>query len=199
MANTRTQSSTDKSSSPSAASTATKRQPMDAITLLMADHAAVKKMHKEYDKMVEEEADGDAREALAMRICQALTIHSTVEEEIFYPAVREALDDTKIMDHADVEHASAKDLIEQIESMGPDDEHYDAKVCVLCEYVEHHVKEEENEMFPKVHKAKLDLLALGEEITTRKAELSEEVGSTDDADDEDDVDARASHHKGDRH
>ena len=86
-------------------------------------------------------------------ICVTLTVHATIEEELFYPAAREAEVETDLLDEAEVEHASAKDLIAQIEGMGPDDELYDAKVTVLGEYIDHHVKEEEGEMFPKCRKA----------------------------------------------
>jgi len=104
-----------------------------------------------------------------------LTIHATCEEEIFYPAVREAIDDMDLMDEADVEHASAKDLIAQLEAAGPQDDHYDAKVTVLGEMIDHHVKEEEGEMFPKASKA-IDTEAVGAELAARKAELSAEAG-----------------------
>jgi hemerythrin superfamily protein len=93
-----------------------------------------------------------------------LTVHAEAEEEIFYPAAREAIEEQDLLDEAEVEHASAKDLIAQIEAMDSSDPLYDAKVTVLGEYIDHHVEEEEKEMFPKVKKAKLDLEALGEEI-----------------------------------
>ena len=109
-------------------------------------------------------------------ICSELTVHTTIEEEIFYPAVREAIDDEDLMDEADVEHASAKELIAQLEAANPGDDQYDAKVTVLGEMIDHHVKEEEGEMFPKARKADIDSAALGEEMAARKAELKEELG-----------------------
>ncbi len=98
---------------------------------------------------------------LAEQICQMLTVHATAEEEIFYPAVRAADVDEDLLDEAEVEHASAKDLIAQIQSMSPEDDLYDAKVTVLGEYINHHVEEEEGEMFPKARRAKVDLVGLG--------------------------------------
>ena len=91
-------------------------------------------------------------------------------KEIFYPALREAMDEEDLMDEADVEHASAKELIAQLEQMRPGDDHYDAKVTVLAEYIDHHVKEEEGEMFTQARKADLDSAALGEELLARKIE-----------------------------
>lgn len=148
---------------------------MDAIALLEADHKEVKAMFKAYQKLVDAEAPAEDRRELADTICSSLTVHATIEEEIFYPAAREALEEQDLLDEAEVEHASAKELIAQIESMDPDDELYDAKVKVLGEYIDHHVKEEEGEMFPKARKAKLDLAALGEEMQSRKDELSAEM------------------------
>jgi hemerythrin superfamily protein len=151
---------------------ASKSTAPDAIDLLTADHREVKALFKEYDKLVKAEADSGEKQAIALQICVMLTAHATAEEELFYPAAREVLgEDEDLVDEADVEHASAKDLIAQIESGTPDDHHYDAKVKVLGEYIDHHVKEEEGEMFPKVRKSDLDLDALGEEIAARKAEL----------------------------
>jgi hemerythrin superfamily protein len=158
--------------SSSSKSTEPTSRPQDAIKLLTADHKEVKAMFKAYQQLVDAEADSDEKQALALQICQALTAHATAEEEIFYPAARSALgDDQDLVDEADVEHASAKDLIAQIEGASPDDDHYDAKVKVLGEYIDHHVKEEEGEMFPKIAKSKLDLKALGAEISARKSEL----------------------------
>jgi len=169
-------------SPPKKSASAGKADAADAFELLKADHREVEKMHKQYEKLVKDEADADQRGELAARICMALTVHATVEEEVFYPPVRAAIDDDDIMDHADVEHDSAKDLIAQIEAMDPDDSHYDAKVTVLCEYVAHHVKEEEEEMFPKARKAKdLDFDALGAEMTARKAELEAEYAEMEEA------------------
>ena len=146
----------------------------DAVKLLTSDHAEVKALFEEYKKLVEDEGDSDERQMLAEQICTMLTVHATVEEEIFYPAAREALDEQDLLDEAEVEHASAKDLIAQIQGMGPDDDLYDAKVTVLGEYIDHHVQEEEGEMFPKCKKSEMDLVALGEELAQRKAELMEE-------------------------
>lgn len=150
--------------------------PLDAFALLKADHVEVLKLYKQYQKLADEQADPDERGALAAKICRALTVHASIEEEIFYPAAREVLDDASVMDHADVEHASAKELIAQIESMSPDESHYDAKVCVLCEYVSHHATEEEEEMFPKLRR-NLDPKALGEQLAARKDELTQEMTS----------------------
>ena len=115
-------------------------------------------------------------EALAATICAELTIHTQVEEEIFYPAARDILDEEDLIDEAIVEHASAKDLIAQLVDMSPDDDLYDAKVKVLSELIEHHVEEEEEEMFPKLKKAKLDTASLGPKMAARKLQLVEELG-----------------------
>jgi hemerythrin-like domain-containing protein len=143
----------------------------DAIALLTADHAAVKKMFKAYEKLVDGEGDEEQKGELAASICEALTIHAAIEEEIFYPAVRAAIEDDDLMDEADVEHAEAKELIAQLEAAEPGDDHYDAKVTVLGENIDHHVKEEESEMFPKAKKAKLDLAGLGARMQERKEQL----------------------------
>lgn len=145
-------------------------EPMDAIALLTEDHEKVKAMFEQYEGL------GDrahaTKQKLAMQICTELTKHAMAEEEIFYPAVREASKKNEdIIDEATVEHASAKELIEQIMSMDSTDELFDAKVKVLSEQVEHHVEEEEGEMFAKAREANLDLVALGEEIQARKDEI----------------------------
>ena len=150
----------------------------DATVLLQRDHADVKKLFRQYEKLADAEADGEERQALAMQICQMLTVHATIEEEIFYPAAREAEVEDDLLDEAEVEHASAKDLIAQIHAMDPHDDLYDAKVKVLGEYIDHHVKEERNEMFPKARAArKLDLVAMRDEIEARKEELMAELGA----------------------
>ena len=149
----------------------------DAIKLLTADHKEVKALFKDYDKLVEAEADDGEKQALAEQICTMLTAHATAEEELFYPAAREVLgEDEDLIDEADVEHTTAKDLIAQIEASTPDDPLYDAKVKVLGEYIDHHVKEEEGEIFPKAKKAGLDTEALGADIAARKEELLSELG-----------------------
>ena len=144
---------------------------VDAITLLTEDHENVAQMFEEYEGL------GDrahaSKKKLATKICTELTKHATAEEEIFYPAVRAAQKDNEdLIDEATVEHASAKELIAQILSMEPTEELYDAKVKVLGELIEHHVKEEEEEMFPKARKAGLDMAMLGAQIAERKAEIT---------------------------
>ena len=146
---------------------AKKRRTVSAITLLRDDHALVKDLFAQFEKARKD----DRKAALAERICMELTVHAQIEEEIFYPAAREVLREEDLIDEATVEHASAKDLIAQIESSSPGDELFDAKVKVLGEYIDHHVKEEQNEMFPKIRKTKLDLQAIGEQMLARKQEL----------------------------
>jgi hemerythrin superfamily protein len=143
----------------------------DAIALLIADHREVSEMFEQFEQLGDRATT--SKEKLKDKICKALIAHTTIEEEIFYPAVREAKieEGEDMVDEAVVEHASAKDLIKQLQEMQPDDELYDAKVKVLGEQVEHHVQEEEKEMFPKVKKSGLDLLALGQEMALRKQEL----------------------------
>jgi len=148
----------------------------EAIAQLTADHARVKKMFKQYDRLAKGDASDREKQQLATMICAELTAHATAEEEIFYPAARSAIDKPDLIDEADVEHASAKDLIAQIEGSSPSDDHYDAKVKVLGEYIDHHVQEEEGEIFPKVRKAKLDTLGLGEQIAERKAQIMQKKG-----------------------
>jgi hemerythrin superfamily protein len=143
---------------------------MDAISLLTQDHREVSKLFEAFEK---EDAD---KAEIATQVCRMLTVHAMVEEELFYPAAREALADEgeDLLDEAEVEHASAKNLIAQIEAEGQDGDLFEAKVKVLGEYIRHHVKEEEGELFPKVKKADIDLNALGEELENRKATLLSE-------------------------
>ncbi len=143
----------------------------DAVDLLVDDHLAVDACFKKYKKLMKGDAPADDRKTLARTICAMLATHTTIEEEIFYRATREAGLDADMMDEADVEHASAKDLIAQIEAASPADDHYDAKVTVLGEYIAHHVKEEHSEMFPKARRLGLDLVALRQRMAERKAEL----------------------------
>jgi hemerythrin-like domain-containing protein len=146
----------------------------NAIDLLQADHEKVKKAFKEFEKM--DRADTETCRELVTSVCADLQVHTTLEEEIFYPALREAIEDEDIMNEAAVEHETAKMLIEQLENMEPDDPNYVATFTVLGEYVMHHVKEEEDEMFPQAKKAKeLDLEGLGEQMRARKEELTAET------------------------
>lgn len=171
------------------ASTAAKKAPAKksssrfgpAIQLLVDDHEAAKAIFKQYEDLAENDGPNDEKKALAEKVCGMLTVHTTIEEEIFYPAAREALgeDGEDLLDEAEVEHASAKDLIAQIQGMEPDEDLYDAKVKVLGEYVNHHVEEEETEMFPKCQKSDLDQDTLATDLSARKDELKAELGLED--------------------
>ena len=164
-------------------------QALDAIAMLMADHKKVKKLFSHFDKLKEEGGD-DEKSAIVDQICNELKIHTELEEEIFYPAVRKAIDDSDLMDEALVEHAGAKDLIAQLEDASPEDDLYDAKVTVLGEQIEHHVKEEEGSIFPKAKKAKVDTEALGSTMTKRKIALMDKMGMNAEEDASDDEDAK---------
>jgi hemerythrin-like domain-containing protein len=144
-----------------------KPAPKDAIALLKADHEAVSQLFAEYEKT----RSTPSKQALIAEICTALSVHAQIEEEIFYPAVKSALKDKLLVPEATVEHASLKDLIAQLERGDDDGEMVDAKVKVLSEYVKHHVKEEQNEMFPKVKASSIDTVELGARMAERKDEL----------------------------
>lgn len=144
----------------------------DATSLLRADHKLVSSLFEDFENA----SSNAVKRKLVNKICLELSVHAQVEEEIFYPAVKQALNDHEMVPEATVEHATLKSLIAQVEGVEPDGEMYDAKVKVLCEYVEHHVKEEQDEMFPKAKASKLDMLALGEKMATRKKELIAEKG-----------------------
>lgn len=149
----------------------------DVCDLLDADHKAVKKMFKDFEALTESRARNAAQQRLdlAREICTELTVHAQVEEEIFYPALREAIKETDLLAEAEVEHQTAKDLIAQIQAAEIADEEFDARVKVLGEYIDHHVKEERNEIFTKARAAKkLDLFAMRDEVEARKAELLDE-------------------------
>lgn len=146
----------------------------DAIALLKADHVKVLKLFEQFDKSRTDEKAA----SLAEQICTELKVHTQIEEEIFYPEARKAIDDDDLLDEAAVEHAGAKELIEQIESGSPADDKWCAKVTVLSEYIRHHVKEEQNELFPEVRKSDLDLKELGARMAARKKELLNGKGKT---------------------
>ena len=140
----------------------------EATALLRADHKEVDAL---FDAFEEAKSNLKKKDIVA-QICTALTVHAQIEEEIFYPAFKAAVKDKELIPEATVEHQTLKDLIAQIKDVEPDGEIYDAKVKVLSEYVKHHVKEEQNEIFPKAKEAKkLDLVALGTQLAQRKAEL----------------------------
>jgi hemerythrin-like domain-containing protein len=142
----------------------------DAIALLVADHREVSDMFKQFEELSDRAKA--SKQKLTQQICNALIAHTQIEEEIFYPAVREKVEDADDMvDEAVVEHQAAKDLISQLQEMDPDDDLYDAKVKVLGEEIEHHVKEEEEEMFKEAKKSGIDLVALGQQMAQRKQEI----------------------------
>ncbi len=142
----------------------------DAVDLLIADHRRVARLFAEFDALKEEGSD-EAKASVVAQICAELTVHTSIEEEIFYPAVRNAIEDEDLMDEALVEHAGAKALIAQLKAAHPDDDLYDAKVTVLGEQIDHHVEEEEGSMFPQAKGSEIDTLSLGAAMLKRRAEL----------------------------
>ena len=149
-----------------------RRDPL-AVTLLKKDHRDVEGWFDEYEQLEGE----NEKLALFNKIALALKVHTTIEEEIFYPEERGEVEDD-MLDEAYVEHAGAKTLIAEIEAMKPGDEYYDAKVKVLGEYIKHHVKEEEQPggIFAQAKRGDEDLDAMGERMKVRKQELMAELG-----------------------
>lgn len=144
----------------------------DAVALLTADHAEVRKLFKQFASLKDKEDREHEKAQVVAEVCRALTLHADLEEELIYPAARETIDNDDLVDEAEVEHQSAKILIGELEAMEPGDPLYNAKMTVLSEQIEHHVKEEEGEMFPRLKKSRLDLKDLGAVLKARKAELS---------------------------
>ncbi len=161
-----------------------------AIELLLADHRKVEDLFERYEEA--KEGGDEHKRAIAERICGELTVHAQVEEELFYPWLRENLDDDEMemVEEAQVEHNGAKDLIAQIQGSTDVDAVYDAKVKVLSEYIKHHVKEEETEIFPSVKDQKEALDELGQEMAARKGDLMEEMGLAEDSSDDEDSSRR---------
>jgi hemerythrin superfamily protein len=149
----------------------------DAIEMLKEDHRKVEKLFTQFEKT--DRDDVEACTGIVAEACAALKVHAALEEELFYPAARAALEDdgdTALIDEALVEHDSVKQLIARIEGLDPSDPMYAASFTVLAEYIKHHVKEEEGEIFPKIKKAKLDAEELGADMRARKETLMEEMG-----------------------
>lgn len=152
--------------------------PRDAIALLKQDHRTVEALFDEF-----EHADESELSDLATRICQMLTVHAQIEEEFLYPQAKEALDEDQeeIVYEAEIEHASAKELIARIEASTPEDPEFKPLVTVLSEYVKHHVKEEEKQLFPALKEAEVDLKEMGTQLAHRKMELMEQMGIEEEA------------------
>ncbi len=148
---------------------------LDAVTLLCDDHAKLKDLFKQF----EQAPDIQAKQCIVESACAELEIHSKIEEEIFYPAVRSKLNDDDMVDEAEEEHHEAKGLVDELKAMEPHDEKYDSTFKELCDGVRHHIQEEESEMFPEVKKTDLDLYALGAEMAQRREELWEAMPDAD--------------------
>lgn len=151
----------------------------DAIRLLMADHQEIDARFEQYRRLREFADAGedtrDARERLALQVCTMLVVHAAIEEEIFYPAARVRLDDPSLIDEAAVEHATVNELIRQVRATRPGQPLYDARVEVLSQYVRHHVREEENLIFPRVRRTGLDLVVLGRRMRDHRYALMVEA------------------------
>jgi hemerythrin superfamily protein len=146
--------------------TATPKQ-QNALALLRADHKKVSELFAQYEKT----RSAEKKRTIVAEICTELGVHAQIEEEIFYPAVKAALKDTELVPEALVEHASLKSLIAEVEGVEPEGEMFDAKIKVMSEFVKHHVKEEQDEMFPKAEQTTLDMDDLGAQLAERKEEL----------------------------
>lgn len=173
--------------SKSSQSRAASKDGPDATELLTEDHKKVQQLFKAFKKLREDDDVDEEKAEIVKQACQALTVHTQIEENIFYPAARGALDveGDDLLNEAEVEHATAKNLIEELEEMEPQDELFDAKFIVLGEYIDHHVKEEQDELFPQLRKTELDLNALGAEMAKLMRELKAALQGDEDEDQKD--------------
>jgi hemerythrin superfamily protein len=152
----------------------TQRRRPDAITVLKADHEKVSQLFEQFDKA----RSADRKRELAAQICRTLTVHSRIEEEMFYPAAKQALNDTEMVPEALVEHEGVQQLIESIQRDEDDPEMFEARVKVMADMVKHHVQEEEQALFPAVRKTELDLIELGVQLQFAKDALMREESET---------------------
>ena len=166
--------STSRTSSDRSASRAESAARNEIVDMLKDDHQRAKKSFRRFGKL-DARRDADECRQLVEQTCAELKVHTALEEELFYPALRSLLKEADLIDEAEVEHATAKQLIARLEGMQPDDEKYSAIFTVLGEYVNHHIKEEETEMFPKVGRAKGDWQGLCDEMNARREELTEQL------------------------
>lgn len=148
--------------------------PADALALLRLEHDKVRQLFGEFERLRGIEDEEERMAELVDDICYELTLHAIVEEELFYPLLRTA-DDDEMLDEAEVEHAGVRELVAQLETMYPGDEHFEATVAVLAEEVEHHVAREESEIFEAARASSIDLVALARRIEARRRELDEDL------------------------
>jgi hemerythrin-like domain-containing protein len=167
-------SSASASASSRSASRADANARAEIIDMLKEDHKRARKAFRQFEKL-DPEQDAEERRAIVEQTCAELKLHSTLEEELLYPAARDLIKEPDLVDEAEVEHATAKQLIEQLEHMSSDDAKYGATFTVLGEYVNHHIKEEEGEMFPQLEKAKSDWQSLCDEMNSRREELMQQL------------------------
>lgn len=146
----------------------------DALSVLKEDHARVRKLFKDFQKLSDK--DEEEKAELIQQACQMLTVHATIEEELFYPSLRGELEEEALLAEAEIEHTVAKQLIAELQEGDLDEQRRDAMFTVLCEYVEHHIEEEESDLFKQARKTEVDLEALGEELLSRKEDLEAEMG-----------------------
>lgn len=150
------------------------------LDMLKDDHKRVKKAFRDFEK-IDPHEDPERAAELVEQTCSELEVHAQLEEEIFYPAVRETISEADLVTEAEVEHKSAKQLIADIRGLSPEDEKYAASFTVLGEYVKHHIREEEQEMFKQLERAKIDWSAMLESMQQRRQELMAEHGMEADA------------------
>lgn len=153
----------------------------DALVILQADHDHLRKLFAEFQRHLgRDDEDMAAKETIVREACDLLEIHTQLEEEIFYPAIRKALREEQLMDQAQIEHDTAGELMDDLKKLSPDDEIFDAKFIVLSEIATLHMKKEEKEIFPLVRSAKLDMFALGRKILLRREVLviGKRIGET---------------------
>jgi hemerythrin-like domain-containing protein len=150
----------------------------EILEMLMGDHKRVKRAFRDGEKLTGQE-DDDGLEQIVRQTCAELTVHATLEEELFYPALRKEIRETDLLDEAEVEHTSAKTLIAELEQMDSSDPKFAATFKVLGEYVKHHIREEEGELFPLLGRTGVRWEALQQEMQRRREELMAENGLAD--------------------
>lgn len=150
------------------------KSEQDAIAVLTDDHERVRKLFRDFEQINQEEGNDYRKRNLVQKIWTEITIHAQVEEEIFYPVARNAINDDNLLEEAHVEHSSFKELIAQIDSMGAGNLYYDVKIMALGEYLDHHFQKEQDEMFVRIKKDKLDMVELGARILQRRKVLQDD-------------------------